>query len=106
MNKRQSIPVIRAAGVLQPPTRTAQDLLAERRATVNELRREKDPTARAMLQFAIDDIDRQLHQRDAISEAFTATRAVVARLEAERDARDLVAVCPSWSVAQHARRAA
>jgi hypothetical protein len=44
-------------------TRTAQDILAERRATVFELARETDPTARAMLQFAIDQLDRELAER-------------------------------------------
>lgn len=37
--------------------RTAQDLLAERRALVQEQRRERDATARAMLQFEINSID-------------------------------------------------
>lgn len=43
--------------------RTAQDLLAERRANVQELRRERDPMARALLQFHIDEIDRTLASR-------------------------------------------
>lgn len=43
--------------------RTAQDLLAERRANVNEMRRERDATARAMLQEHINAIDRELARR-------------------------------------------
>ncbi len=62
-NQRQSIPVVRAAGVIQPPVKTLDDI-------------------------------------------FTATRATVAQLEAERDARELVAVCPSWSPAQMAMTSA
>lgn len=45
--------------------RTAQDLLAERRTTVLELARERDSIARQMLQFSIDQIDRELHERSA-----------------------------------------
>jgi hypothetical protein len=41
-------------------SRSAQDLLAERRANVNEMRRERDVVARAMLQAHIDDLDRQI----------------------------------------------
>lgn len=120
---RQPIPLV-AAGVMQPPKepkRTAQDLLAERRANVLEQSREKDPTARAMLQFHIDQIDRELHARreaDPIRECFAATRTDVAfeqsertieKLVAERDARDAHRVDGldiSWSPAQHARSAA
>ncbi len=40
--------------------RTAQDLLAERRANIQELRGEKDPAARAMLQAHIGVLDRRL----------------------------------------------
>lgn len=36
-------------------------------------------------------------------DAFAAARSTVAQLEAERD---LVAVCPSWSLAQHCRKEA
>lgn len=38
-----------------------QSLLAERRACIAELRGERDKTARQMLQFRIDEIDRELH---------------------------------------------
>lgn len=70
--------------------RTAQDLLAERRANVQEQRRETDKTARAMLQFRIDQIDRELHeQRQAIP--------VVRQTEAMTSAE--------WSPGQHCRRA-
>jgi hypothetical protein len=111
INKRQPIPVVRAAGVVQPPVepkRTAQDLLGERRYTVSELRRETDPTARELLQWSIDQIDHELHAltgRDVISEAFEATRAVVADLEAERDARVEPMTDRDWSPAQHVRAA-
>jgi hypothetical protein len=44
-------------------TRSLQDLLAERRANVQEMRRETDKTARAMLQFHIDQIDREIYSR-------------------------------------------
>lgn len=40
--------------------RTAQDILAERRSVVQEQRRETDRTARAILQFQIDELDREL----------------------------------------------
>lgn len=43
--------------------RTAQDLLAERRANVLEQARERDATARAVLQFHIDTIDAELSRR-------------------------------------------
>lgn len=43
--------------------RSLQDLLAERRANVLEQSREADATARAMLQFHIDEIDREIAQR-------------------------------------------
>lgn len=122
---RQPIPVV-AAGVIQPPVRTAQNVLAERRATVDELRSEKDATARAMLQFSIDQLDHELHTMhggtDAISDAFAATHAKVAndaafeqsnrtieQLVAERDARDAKRVDgfdKDWSPAQHCARAA
>ena len=44
-------------------TRTTQDLLAERRFNVNEMRFESDATAREMLQEHIADIDRELADR-------------------------------------------
>ena len=44
-------------------SRTVQDLLTERRAAIAELRTERDKTARHLLQFAIDQIDRELHAR-------------------------------------------
>jgi len=44
-------------------------------------------------------------QGDAISDAFAAARATVARLETDRDARELVAVGGEWSPAHHARTA-
>lgn len=40
--------------------RTAQDLLAERRANALELHREPDPTARAMLAAHITRLDAEL----------------------------------------------
>jgi len=40
--------------------RTAQDVLAERRSVVQEQRRERDKTARDVLQFQIDELDREL----------------------------------------------
>lgn len=44
-------------------TRDAADLLAERSYNVQEMRRERDPMARAMLQYHIDVIDRVLAAR-------------------------------------------
>ncbi len=44
-------------------SRTVQDLLAERRANVQEMRREACPIARAMLQYHVDEIDRELARR-------------------------------------------
>ena len=43
--------------------RTDQDLLAERLSTLREMTGERDKTARAMLQFAIDEIDIELRRR-------------------------------------------
>lgn len=43
--------------------RTTQSLLTERRAAIRELSRETDKTAREMLQFRVDQIDRELHER-------------------------------------------
>lgn len=43
--------------------RTAQDLLMERRANVLEMMRETDEIAKEMLQFHIDEIDRELKRR-------------------------------------------
>jgi hypothetical protein len=43
--------------------RSAQDLCAERRCLVLEQSRETDATARAMLQFEIDQIDDELATR-------------------------------------------
>lgn len=40
--------------------RTAQVILAERRANINELRRENDPTARAMLRAHINMLTNEL----------------------------------------------
>lgn len=40
--------------------RTAQDILAERRSVVLEQMRERDETARAILQYQIDQLDREL----------------------------------------------
>ena len=48
---------------MQNTDRTAQDLLAERRYNVQELRRERDPMAIALLQYHIDEIDRVLAAR-------------------------------------------
>lgn len=41
-------------------TRSAQDILAERRSVIREQRRETDKTAIAILQFQIDELDREL----------------------------------------------
>lgn len=43
--------------------RTAQDLLAERRVLVNEMRREADEMARAMQTYYIGEIDAELDRR-------------------------------------------
>jgi hypothetical protein len=40
--------------------RSAQEILAERRSVIQEQRRERDQMARAMLQFQIDELDREL----------------------------------------------
>lgn len=42
---------------------TAQALLSERRMCVLEQSRETDKIVRQMLQFRIDEIDRELHER-------------------------------------------
>ncbi len=47
----------------EPAERSLQDLLAERRANVIEMARERDPVARAMLQYHIDEIDRAIAAR-------------------------------------------
>ena len=44
-------------------SRTSQDLLAERRATIRELSGETDATVRGVLQYAIDEIDIELRRR-------------------------------------------
>ena len=103
--------------------RSTQDLLAERRNSLHEMRR-ADPTTRALIQFGIDQIDRELAKRqtvaagviqppvktrDAITEVFDATRTTIAQLVADRDARDareLVGLDLDWSPAQVCRRAA
>ena len=41
-------------------TRSAQDILAERRSVVQEQRRERDKTAVAILQYQIDQLDAEL----------------------------------------------
>ncbi len=43
--------------------RTAQDLLAERRANIQEARRERDPIAKAMLLAHAATIDAELERR-------------------------------------------
>lgn len=43
--------------------RSIQDLLAERRANCLEQHRESDATARALLQYHIDTIDREIARR-------------------------------------------
>jgi len=40
--------------------RSAQDTLAERRSVIQEQRREPDQMARAILQFQLDELDREL----------------------------------------------
>lgn len=50
-------------------TRTAQEILAERRSFVQEQRRETDKTARAVLQYQIDELDRELNARREAIEA-------------------------------------
>lgn len=44
-------------------TRTTQDLLAERRANINEARHERDKTAKAMLMAHVATIDAELASR-------------------------------------------
>lgn len=46
-----------------PAERTLQDLLAERRANVMEMVREKDAVAVLMLQAHIDGLDREIARR-------------------------------------------
>ena len=41
-------------------TRTVQNILAERRSVALEQMHERDATARAVLQFQIDELDREL----------------------------------------------
>jgi hypothetical protein len=43
--------------------RTLQDLLAERRATIAEQSRERDPAVKALCQYTINEIDREVHAR-------------------------------------------
>lgn len=43
--------------------RTTQDILAERRFNVQEMRRERDRMAKAMLQAHIDMLDAELQRR-------------------------------------------
>lgn len=43
--------------------RTTHDLISERGALVHEQRFERDATARAVLQFQIDEIDREVASR-------------------------------------------
>lgn len=43
--------------------RTIQDLLAERRANINEMRREHDTTARVMLRANIDQLTAEIERR-------------------------------------------
>lgn len=43
--------------------RTEQDLLAERRSAIREQLRERDKIAIAVLQFQIDEIDREIASR-------------------------------------------
>lgn len=45
--------------------KSTQSLLAERRAFVIEQSRASDPTEHAMLQFEIDEIDREIARRAA-----------------------------------------
>lgn len=51
-------------------TRTPSDILAERRTVVQEQRRERDKTARAILQYQIDEIDRELTRSRAARSNF------------------------------------
>ncbi len=44
--------------------RSLQELLAERRANVQEQRRETDPIAIGLLQYHIDEIDREIARRN------------------------------------------
>lgn len=46
---------------------TVQELLADRRANVEELRRENNPTARALLEFYIAQIDTELAARNRMA---------------------------------------
>lgn len=43
-----------------------QALLAERRANVMEMSRSRDATARAVLKFHVDEIDREIARRQAV----------------------------------------
>lgn len=47
-------------------TRTAQDILAERRSVVQEQRRETDKTTIAILQYQLDELDRALAAQTAV----------------------------------------
>lgn len=42
-------------------TRTVTTILAERRSVIQEQRHERDATARAILQFQIDELSRELN---------------------------------------------
>lgn len=43
--------------------RSLQDLLSARRALVDEQRSERDPDARLILEFSIQEIDREVQRR-------------------------------------------
>ena len=73
-DQRQAIPIVRAAGVVQPPVKLA-------------------------------DVATGPAAPRTFDEMFAAARASVARLEAERDARELVSVGGAWSPSHHVRRA-
>lgn len=46
--------------------KAAQEILAERRSVVQEQRHETDPIARAILQYQIDELDRELAKQRAV----------------------------------------
>lgn len=73
-DQRQAIPVVRAAGVLQPPVK-------------------------------LTDIATGPASPRTFDEMFATARETISKLEAERDARELVSIGGAWSPSHHARRA-
>lgn len=73
-DQRQAIPIVRAAGVIQPPVKLA-------------------------------DIATGPAAPRTFDEMFAAARETISKLEAERDARELVSIGGAWSPSHHVRRA-